>query len=547
MCYADLKKYSFFYWFAVPALQPPAPFRVLKAEPLEDALGAEVAAGVCQACRDVNSFAIVELTSGGPIPGVRPLADWEVLRGAEPAAFLAMLDPSNSPDSPGWPLRNALLMAAVKWRVERLRVLCIRQRGGRNSPAGSLLLTVELPAVPPEWPEAGTPSAVGWELNVRQKTGPRHIDLGSSLDPKQRAEAAADLNLKLMRWRAAPDLDLEVLASRKCLLLGAGTLGCAVARTLMGWGVRHVTFVDSGTVAFSNPVRQSLFEFADCLKGGKPKASAAAEALLRIYPGMKAKGAQVTIPMPGHPVGDVNRESVLNAVAELERLVAEHDVVFLLTDTRESRWLPTLLCAHFGKLALNAALGFDSYLVMRHGAGLPAGGAPGAPGRLGCYFCNDVVAPLDSTANRTMDQMCTVVRPGLAPVAGSLAVELMASVLQHPAGIDAPGDADGSVLGAVPHSIRGFIGQFTSMNLCAPAFSQCTACSPAVVGAYRARGAAFLLEVFNSPTYLEDVTGLTEVHKTAADIEWDDDSGEEGVGEESPGKGSMDDDGWTEV
>ena len=132
---------------------------------------------------------VLKNASGGPIPGVRPLADWEVLRGAEPAAFLAMLDPSNSPDSPGWPLRNALLMAAVKWRVERLRVLCIRQRGGRNSPAGSLLLTVELPAVPPEWPEAGTPSAVGWELNVRQKTGPRHIDLGSSLDPKQRLEA----------------------------------------------------------------------------------------------------------------------------------------------------------------------------------------------------------------------------------------------------------------------------------------------------------------------------------------------------------------------
>ena len=28
-------------------------------------------------------------------------------------------------------------------------------------------------------------------------------------------------------------------------------------------------------VAFSNPVRQSLFEFADCLDGGKPKATAA--------------------------------------------------------------------------------------------------------------------------------------------------------------------------------------------------------------------------------------------------------------------------------
>jgi hypothetical protein len=68
------------------------------------------------------------------------------------------------------------------------------------------------------------------------------------------------------------------------------------------------------------------------------------------------------------------------------------------------------------QLAINAALGFDTYLVMRHGAGpLPAastssGAGAGGP-RLGCYFCNDVVAPLDSTAGRTLDQQCTVSTP----------------------------------------------------------------------------------------------------------------------------------------
>jgi ubiquitin-like modifier-activating enzyme ATG7 len=77
-----------------------------------------------------------------------------------------------------------------------------------------------------------------------------------------------------------------------------------VARVLLGWGIRHISFVDSGRVAYSNPVRQSLYEFKDCLEGGAPKTEAAAEALRRIFPSVQAGGHQFSSPMPGHPLSE---------------------------------------------------------------------------------------------------------------------------------------------------------------------------------------------------------------------------------------------------
>lgn len=155
----------------------------------------------------------------------------------------------------------------------------------------------------------------------------------------------------------------------KCLIVGSGTLGCAVARNLVAWGVRDVTFVDSGRVSFSNPVRQNLFHFEDCLDGGKPKAECAALRLKEVLPSVRAQGVQLQIPMPGHlPAESAAIAAAFQEAAErLEGLVRAHDAIFLLTDTRESRWFPTLLGALHDKLVITSALGFDSFLVMRHG------------------------------------------------------------------------------------------------------------------------------------------------------------------------------------
>lgn len=105
--------------------------------------------------------------------------------------------------------------------------------------------------------------------------------------------------------------------------------------------------------------------------------------------------------MPGHPIPPASVEQTKKDVAQLEKLVDEHDVIFLLMDSRESRWLPTVLGAAKNKIVLNAALGFDTFLVMRHGA--RAADKDGK--RLGCYYCNDIVAPSDVSA-RTLTVVC---------------------------------------------------------------------------------------------------------------------------------------------
>ena len=188
-------------------------------------------------------------------------------------------------------------------------------------------------------------------------------------------------------------------------MVGSGSLGCQVARNLVSWGYRKITFIDNGKVAYSNPVRQCLFKYEDSIAPDNFKAPIAAERLKEIFPMVETRGEVFKIPMPGHACGQ-NEEAIkeLNDNTErIDNLVKEHDVVLLLTDSRESRWLPTVLAGVHNKPCFTIALGFETFVVMRHG--LPAAvhddSVNGA--RLGCYFCNDVVAPSNTIADRTLD------------------------------------------------------------------------------------------------------------------------------------------------
>ena len=60
--------------------------------------------------------------------------------------------------------------------------------------------------------------------------------------------------------------------------------------------------------------------------------------------------------MPGHPVSGDAEAAAIAAASELERLVLDHDAVFLLMDSREARWLPSVLCVAHNKMCFTGAL-----------------------------------------------------------------------------------------------------------------------------------------------------------------------------------------------
>jgi ubiquitin-like modifier-activating enzyme ATG7 len=329
------------------------------------------------------------------------------------------------------------------------------------------------------------------------------INLNNQINPEKIIESASNMNLSLMKWRMEPNLNLEKFKNIKVLLLGAGTLGCNIARSLIQWGVRNITFIDKGRVSYSNPVRQTLFEMNDCdITKNNYKSIVACDALKRILPTCNANGIVLNIRMPGHKIDDI--DNAKKEIVELENYILNHDVIFLLTDSRESRWLPTVLANAHNKPIINTALGFDSYVVMRHG--LPS---QQEKSRLGCYFCSDVIAPIDSLSSASLDQQCTVTRPGVSMIASAISIELFASLLNHDLFFNCENN-DGSILGKIPHQIRGSVKTFENYLLCGLQYNKCIACSKFILEQYKKNGLNFIIKCINEPLYMEEITGLKQ-------------------------------------
>ncbi|XXQ34993.1 Autophagy-related protein 7 [Plasmodiophora brassicae] len=501
--YPDLKQHKFHYLFGIPAIAPKLPLELKSSEPATNVLTHEQCGAVSRALTSgamKDGFFAVDLER----VAVLTLAQYDAVASARGTSslLLAMVDLTSRKtgnDNPCWLFRNFATLIARTRGAGEYRFLCIR------SP-DAVKLSVVLTVVMEASVTTSDVQPVGWERNVKGPLVTRTVDLGSLMNPQQLASSGADLNLRLMKWRQFPGLNLERLSSLKVLILGAGTLGCNVARNLAAWGVRQFAFIDNGRVAHSNPVRQSLFRLEDCLNGGMFKVEAAARAMQDICPSISAKGVALTIPMVGHPVSDKNASQCQQDFVTLTRCVEEADVVFLLTDSRESRWLPTVIARAKNVSLVNCALGFDTFVVMRHSTERDPG--------IGCYFCADVTAPADSLSDRSLDQQCTVTRPGVSPWASAIAVELYMALLHRNGGGE-------SELGLCPSQIRGWVSRYETRPLTTNAFDKCIACSPPIVQAFVDRGWDFVLEAVNNPDALEEHSGLAAMKRTVEDHAWE--------------------------
>lgn len=114
------------------------------------------------------------------------------------------------------------------------------------------------------------------------------------------------------------------ITSSKVLVLGMGTLGCNVTQTLLGWGIQYFTLVDNGLVSANNPARQSWYRITDI---GLKKVDVSSQRIKETSTSKRVQctGYALTIPMPGHPVHDLEKEDIKTLI----ELIRDHNVIFL--------------------------------------------------------------------------------------------------------------------------------------------------------------------------------------------------------------------------
>ena len=126
--------------------------------------------------------------------------------------------------------------------------------------------------------------------------------------------------------------------------------------------------------------------------------------------------------------------------------------------------------------------------------------------------------------DRTLDQQCTVTRPGVAPIASALLVEIFVGLLQGVKGSSSPTPKNSKVdreirpLGVVPHQVRGFLSDFENKVIWGKRYDSCSACSPSIMRAYISDGWKFVRRALNEKGYVEELSGLAEVRPSTSQV-----------------------------
>ena len=190
------------------------------------------------------------------------------------------------------------------------------------------------------------------------------------------------------------------LAAARVLAVGAGGLGSPLILYLAAAGVGTIGIADFDAVSLSNLQRQIAHRTADI---GRPKTASAREAALAINPGIRI------VPVEDR-IGPEN----------IERLVADYDIVADGSDNFATRFLLNDACFLFKKILVSAAVTeFDGQLATYK--------PWTARGRLPCYRC---LFPAPPPADMAPNCSETGILGATAGVMGTLqAVEVLKEIV----------------------------------------------------------------------------------------------------------------------
>lgn len=137
------------------------------------------------------------------------------------STYFCFADPSEF-SNPGWNLRNFMFVLLKLCPIldgKSIKVLSVRLDAKQNLNP-SIIFELDLSGIKTESFELNEIKWTGWEKNEHGNFGPRLAPMSSLMDPVKLSQHFSNFNLKLMKWRLVPDLNLDLIKSQKCLLLG---------------------------------------------------------------------------------------------------------------------------------------------------------------------------------------------------------------------------------------------------------------------------------------------------------------------------------------